>query len=61
MAAARDLLEWGPASSVEGQFELVLNQEQQIQDLIQEDSSAPLLTDDRPVNEYFLLRPLLAN
>ena len=55
-AAARDLLEWGPASSVVGQFEFDLSQEQQIQDLIQEDPSAPPLTDDRPVNEYFLLR-----
>jgi spermidine synthase len=55
-AAARDLLEWGPASSVVNQFEIVLSRERRIQDLIQGDPSAPLLTDDRPVNEYFLLR-----
>jgi len=57
-AAARDLMEWGPASSAASQFESVLGRERQIQDLIQEDSSAPLLTDDRPVNEYFLLRQI---
>lgn len=55
-AAARDLMEWGPASSAVSQFEAVLGRERQIEDLIQGDSSAPLLTDDRPVNEYFLLR-----
>jgi spermidine synthase len=55
-AAVRDLLEWGPASSAVKQFEVVLGRERQIQDLIQGAPSAPLLTDDRPVNEYFLLR-----
>jgi hypothetical protein len=49
-------MEWGPASNVVGQFETALSRELQIQDLIQEDPSAPLQTDDRPVNEYFLLR-----
>jgi hypothetical protein len=55
-AAVRDLLEWGPTSSALSQFETVLDRERPIQDLIQAHPSAPLLTDDRPVNEYFLLR-----
>jgi hypothetical protein len=55
-ASARDLIEWGPASTALKQFEIVLGSERPVQDLIQEDPSAPLLTDDRPVNEYFLLR-----
>jgi hypothetical protein len=55
-AAARDLIEWGPASDVVSQFETVLSRELQIKDLIQEDPSAPPLADDRPVNEYFLIR-----
>jgi hypothetical protein len=59
-AAVRDLLEWGPNSSAVSQFESVLGQERQIQDLIQGDPAAPLLTDDRPVNEYFLLRLIRA-
>ena len=54
--AVRDLLEWGPAADAPGQFERVLSGERQVQDLIQGAPSAPLLTDDRPVNEYFLLR-----
>ncbi len=56
--AARDLIEWDPTSSVVSQFESVFGREQQIQDLIRRDPSAPLLTDDRPVNEYFLLRQI---
>jgi hypothetical protein len=55
-AAAEDLIEWGPASDAVSQFETVLSRELQIKDLIQEDPSAPRLTDDRPVNEYFLMR-----
>jgi spermidine synthase len=55
-AAARDLIEWGPSSSALSQFENLLERERPIDDLIQADPSAPLLTDDRPVNEYYLLR-----
>ncbi len=57
-AAARDLIEWGPAANAADQFAIVLMREHQIQDLIQGDPAAPLLTDDRPLNEYFLLRRL---
>jgi spermidine synthase len=57
-AAARDLIEWGPASSAVSQFENLLGRERPIDELIQADPSAPLLTDDRPVNEYYLLRRL---
>lgn len=59
-AAARDLIEWGPTLNVESQFQTVFGRERPIQDLIREDPSAPLLTDDRPVNEYFLLRRIAA-
>ena len=55
-AAARDLLEWGPEASVAIQLDTVLSRELPIEELIQGDPAAPLLTDDRPVNEYFLLR-----
>jgi spermidine synthase len=55
-AAARDLIEWGPATSAAGQIRIVLDRERQLEDLIQEDPQAPRLTDDRPVNEYYLLR-----
>jgi spermidine synthase len=55
-AAARDLLEWGPASTVEAQFQPVVAGEISLQSLIDADPHAPMLTDDRPVNEYYFLR-----
>jgi len=56
--AARDLMEWGPASSPQGQFELVLTREVSLDSLIQRAPNAPALQDDRPLNEYFVLRRL---
>jgi spermidine synthase len=55
-AAAQDLIEWGPSSNASSQFQTILDREKKIQDLVQGAPSAPLLTDDRPVNEYYLLR-----
>lgn len=56
--AARDLMEWGPASNPTAQFEMVLSRERSLSSIIQEDSAVSALRDDRPVNEYFLLRRL---
>ncbi len=56
--AARNLVEWGPASSPTAQFEMVLSRERSLSSIIDEDSSVPALRDDRPINEYFLLRRL---
>lgn len=56
--AARDLMEWGPASSPQGQFELVLTREVSLDSLIQRAPNAPALQDDRPLNEYFVVRRL---
>jgi spermidine synthase len=55
-AAAADLIEWGPAHDPEQQFAGVLNQELSLDGLIQQDPGVPALQDDRPVNEYFILR-----
>jgi spermidine synthase len=55
-AAAGDLLEWGPAATVEAQFQPVVAGEIPLQTLIDADPQAPMLTDDRPVNEYYFLR-----
>jgi spermidine synthase len=55
-AAARDLLEWGPESSVEAEFQAVLRNELPVTQLINPEPSVPVLTDDRPVNEYYFLR-----
>jgi spermidine synthase len=57
-SAAKDLVEWGPASSPEQQFRAVLDREIQLASLIEEDPEVPALADDRPINEYFLLRRL---
>ncbi len=54
--AARDLIEWGPASSAQEQFEMVVNHELPLPSIIQDDPTVAALEDDRPVNEYFLLR-----
>jgi spermidine synthase len=51
--AARDLLEWGPFHTPEAQFQAVVEKEIELQSLI---SPGPVLTDDRPINEYYFLR-----
>jgi spermidine synthase len=57
-SAAKDLVEWGPESAAEQQFIAVLDREIQLASLIEEDPGVPALADDRPINEYFLLRRL---
>ena len=57
-AATADLLEWGPASNAQEQFARVLSQELSLGDLIHPAPDTPALQDDRPVNEYFVLRRL---
>lgn len=56
--AAADLTEWGPYDTAEEQFAAVLKREIPIDSLIDFDKSAPALEDDRPVNEYGLIRNL---
>jgi spermidine synthase len=55
-AAAADLIEWGQAPDAEQMFARVLNQELSLDSLIEQAPGVPALQDDRPVNEYFLLR-----
>lgn len=52
-AASHDLLEWGPFKTAEAQFQAVIENETPLQSLI---STTPVLTDDRPINEYYFLR-----
>ncbi len=51
-----DLLEWGPRTTAEGQFDLIVRNEIPVEGLIEESPRTPGLRDDLPVNEYFLLR-----
>jgi spermidine synthase len=54
--AAADLVEWGPESSAEGQFAILLRNEKPIDQLISASPATPALSDDRPINEYDALR-----
>ena len=54
--AVADLLEWGPASTAMEQFQAVVSREIPLARAIAAAHGAPVLQDDRPVNEYFLIR-----
>ena len=54
--AQEDLLEWGPYHTVTEQFQKLLDNEISLDGIIGADSQAPVLTDDRPINEYGFLR-----
>jgi len=56
--AAADLVEWGPYPTPEQQFAAVLKNEIPVDVLIGVNKDAPALQDDRPINEYGLLRAL---
>jgi spermidine synthase len=54
--AAADLIEWGPESTPELQFASVLRKEISLAQMIAQAPQAPALQDDRPENEYYMLR-----
>jgi hypothetical protein len=49
-------MEWGPAKAPNQQFARVLSTETTTGQMIALSPSTPALQDDRPINEYFLLR-----
>ena len=55
-AAAADLVEWGPQKTAAETFEMILGSEAAVSELTGPAPETRPLTDDRPVNEYFLLR-----
>jgi len=55
-AAVADMLEWGPAKTAEKQFALLLSRETKPEQMIALSPKTPALQDDRPINEYYLLR-----
>jgi predicted membrane-bound spermidine synthase len=55
-AAIADMMEWGPEPTPQQQFASVLNTRIPIGRIISEAPNTPPLTDNRPVNEYYLLR-----
>jgi spermidine synthase len=54
--AAKDLVEWGPQPDAQSQFAALLKNEISLDQMIAEAPEAPALQDDRPVNEYYLMR-----
>jgi spermidine synthase len=54
--AVADLTEWGPEPTAERNFAKVLANETSLDAMIAEAPQAPALQDDRPENEYYLLR-----
>jgi spermidine synthase len=54
--AASDMIEWGPAASPEEQVNLLLSRESSTDAVIALSPTTTTLTDDRPINEFFLLR-----
>jgi len=56
--AVLNMLEWGPGSSAREQLQILLRNELSVPSIIQEDATVPALQDDRPINEYFLIRTL---
>jgi spermidine synthase len=55
-AAVTDLMEWGPASTPEDEFNRILVNEMTIDHVISYSPQTVALQDDRPVNEYFMMR-----
>src|SRR5581483_10320142 len=59
-AAVADILEWGPGHTAEQQFGLILRDEISLDQILEfKDIDVQPLDDDRPVNEYYLLRATL--
>jgi len=54
--AAADLIEWGPYANAAQQFGALLKNEVPVERIITQAPDVPALQDDRPVNEYYLLR-----
>lgn len=55
-AANADLVEWGPYSTAEAQFAAVLQKEISPDTLTGKAPATPPLSDDRPINEYYVVR-----
>jgi spermidine synthase len=55
-AAVTDLVEWGPFETATKQFAALAPDPVTLDSLIEQSPNTPALQDDRPVNEYYLLR-----
>jgi len=58
--AVADLVEWGPGATAEAQFALLISREIPLDGILDSETGGiQALDDDRPVNEYYLLRSML--
>jgi spermidine synthase len=57
-SAVADMMEWGPFHTPAAQFAAMLNSEFPLETLLSASPQTLAMQDDRPVNEYFLLRIL---
>ena len=55
-SAVSDMMEWGPAPSPAEQMKRALSGQISIDAIVAYSAATPALSDDRPINEYFLLR-----
>lgn len=55
-AAVTDMMEWGPGNDPQPVFAHLLENELPINELVSLSPSTPPLSDDRPINEYYLFR-----
>lgn len=55
-AAVTDMMEWGPEPTPQQQFDAILKTRLPLDQLIDLAPKTPPLTDNRPINEYYLLR-----
>jgi spermidine synthase len=54
--AVDDMMEWGPAPTPAAELNLLLEHPTTLNHLIALDQAIPMLSDNRPVNEFFLIR-----
>jgi spermidine synthase len=56
--AVQDMQEWLASASAEGSFSAILSRERSPREIIEASKTTPAMHDDRPINEYFLVRRL---
>jgi spermidine synthase len=59
--AVADMLEWGPANTASAQIHRMVSREVSLESLVTAAPGVPVLRDDRPYNEYYLVRRLLSS
>jgi len=59
--AVADMLEWGPANTASAQINRMVSREVSLESLVTAAPGVPVLRDDRPYNEYYLVRRLLSS